>query len=332
MIQPDTKAVVNRDWDEFWRKHGADTSVIEGHSSQVACEACGAVVLMDDKVATDRCGFCGAHLVNQPVAAQGMIPVGSVVPFAIAENQAVEAFNGWIATRWFAPGTLNEFANLGKLTGMYVPYWTYDSMTYSRYFGERGDHYTVTETYTEKDAQGNDVVKTRQVTHTNWTSVSGQIQHFFEAVLVCASRSLPPGLVRWLESWNLKKLERFRPEFLSSFQTERYAIGLKEGFDRAKAIMDGHIRQLCCRAIGGDEQRIQSVQTQHVGITFQHVLLPVWVAAYRYKNTAYQILVNGQTGQVTGNRPYSVAKILLLAGAVILAIVLGIVVVSIANK
>lgn len=52
--------------------------------------------------------------------------------------------------------------------------------------------------------------------------------------------------------------------------------------------------------------------------TFKHVLLPIWAAAYRYNGASYRFVVNGQTGKVMGERPYSAWKI---AGAVAVALV-----------
>src|SRR4029077_20723514 len=125
---------------------------------------------------------------------------------------------------------------------------------------------------------------------------------------------------------DLKKLVEFRDEYLSGFKTERYTIGPKEGFEHARVIMDGKIRELCTRDIGGDHQRLETVRTQHVGVTFKHILLPLWLASYRYRDQSYRVLVNGQTGEVQGDRPYSWVKIGILAG-VILAILLALLVV-----
>jgi hypothetical protein len=55
-------------------------------------------------------------------------------------------------------------------------------------------------------------------------------------------------------------------------------------------------------------------------ITFKHVLLPVWMAAYRYKGKSYRFVVNGQTGRVQGERPWSAVKI---AIAVIIGLALA---------
>ena len=77
------------------------------------------------------------------------------------------------------------------------------------------------------------------------------------------------------------------------------------------------------RDIGGDVQRISSKSTVYTDITFKHILLPVWISSYTYKDKVYRFLVNAQTGEVQGERPWSVWKItfavlggLALAGAI----------------
>jgi hypothetical protein len=35
----------------------------------------------------------------------------------------------------------------------------------------------------------------------------------------------------------------------------------------------------------------------------------VWISAYRYQNKAYQFIINARTGEVQGERPYSILKI-----------------------
>ena len=61
--------------------------------------------------------------------------------------------------------------------------------------------------------------------------------------------------------------------------------------------------------IGGDEQRIHQVSTAYSAITFKHLLLPVWISAYRFQDRVYQVVVNARTGEVQGERPYSPLKI-----------------------
>lgn len=315
----DTAEVVERDYDEYLaRAEGEGGAVIPGRSSQVRCTGCGAMVLLEDHVVTENCPFCSTHLEHHPVSAAGMIPPESLAPFALDLRAARGAFDAWLGSLWFAPSALRKVAALGRLAGVYLPYWTYDSQTRTRYRGQRGDNYTVTETYTDRDAEGKSVTRTRTVTHVRWSPASGTVDHFFDDVLVCGSRGVPAHLVPRLAPWDLDRLEGFRAEFLSGFKTERYAVGLAEGFADAKQLMQPTIDTLVRQDIGGDHQRVESQQTRYQAVTFKHLLLPVWVASYRYKETLFQILINGRTGRLAGERPWSVWKIMRLVLAVFL--------------
>jgi hypothetical protein len=61
--------------------------------------------------------------------------------------------------------------------------------------------------------------------------------------------------------------------------------------------------------IGGDEQRVSNVDTDVSDVTFKHILLPVWLEAYKYRGRTFRFVVNGRTGRVQGERPYSAWKI-----------------------
>jgi hypothetical protein len=69
------------------------------------------------------------------------------------------------------------------------------------------------------------------------------------------------------------------------------------------------IRSDVRRDIGGDQQRVDDVETDWSAETFKHVLLPVWTAAYKFRGKSFRFVVNGQTGTVRGERPWSWVKI-----------------------
>ena len=294
-----------------------DSGVVTSADGERRCDGCGAMVLINKKLATDSCPFCGTHLDNPIAAMKPMMMPQAVLPFAISENTAKDEFRKWVKSRWFAPNSFTRMADLGRVSGLYVPYWTYDSMTWSWFRGERGDAYYVTV------GSGKNKRRERRI---RWSHVSGQVDHWFDDVLVCASHSVPDKLVVALEPWDLSALQSYRPDFLSGFQSERYQVDAKEGFGIARKIMDEVIRGLVRRRIGGDEQRIHSVSTQVGNITFKHVLLPIWLAAYRYQDKTFRVLINARTGEVQGERPWSWIKItlaVLLGIAIVAAIVVA---------
>ena len=139
--------------------------------------------------------------------------------------------------------------------------------------------------------------------------VRGRVSRFFDDILILGSRSLPKSYTDNLKPWNLSELEPYQPHYLAGFRAEGYTVDVEEGFEEARGIMDAQIRRDINADIGGDRQRISHVNTAVSEITFKHVLLPVWMAAYKYKGQSYRFVVNGQTGKVQGERPWSAIKI-----------------------
>lgn len=286
-----------------------------GARPSTQCENCAAEFDFDEHVHAGECPFCGTQIVAGTGTHRHIKPE-SLLPFSVDESAALGAYRRWIKRLWFAPNAIKNYARqTERLTGVYVPYWTYDSQTHTRYRGQRGDNYTVRESYTAIE-NGRSVRRTRTVTKIRWRSVSGQVARFFDDVLVGASRSLPRKITDRLQPWDLDHLVGYDEKFLSGFRSEVYQVDLDEGFDQAVNIMDRVIRSDIARDIGGDHQRIQQVQTRHSDTTFKHLLLPVWSAGFRFRKKTYRFVVNGRTGKVAGERPYSVVKIAL-------AVVLG---------
>ena len=62
------------------------------------------------------------------------------------------------------------------------------------------------------------------------------------------------------------------------------------------------------------------MQRTYSGRTFKHVLVPVWLVGYTYGSRQFQVVVNGYTGTIAGDRPYSWVKITLAVIAVLIVI------------
>ncbi len=243
----------------------------------------------------------------------------ALLPFQIAREQARALFRRWLSGLWFAPGGLKDYArDEARLTGMYVPYWTFDAATTTTYRGERGDSDQVQDSDRAME-HGREVARVRVVTRIRWTPAAGVVSRWFDDVLVLASRSLPRAVTERLEPWDLAKLVPYREEYLSGFQSELYQVELEPGFEHARERMAPVIRLDVAQAIGGDQQRIQALDTRYGEIRCKHVLLPVWLSAFRFRDRTYRFVVNGRTGEVQGERPYSAGKIAL---AVLLAALL----------
>ncbi|KIC07584.1 primosomal protein N' (replication factor Y) - superfamily II helicase [Leisingera sp. ANG-M1] len=283
-----------------------------------ACPNCAAQVEFDPDTHARECPFCATPVVTGTGENRHIKPKG-VLPFAFSEREAHKAMSTWLGRLWFAPNGLKEYARKGRrMQGIYVPYWTYDAQTRSTYTGQRGTVYYVTETY----QQGGET-KTRRVSKVRWTPASGRVQRFFDDVLVLASKSLPKRYTEALEPWDLSQLEPYQPQYLAGFRAEAYTVDLEAGFAEAGQKMDRVIERDVRFDIGGDRQRIAHIDTKMSEVTFKHVLLPVWLAAYKYRGKTYRFVVNGQSGRVQGERPYSAIKIAVaaLTAAALIAVI-----------
>jgi DNA-directed RNA polymerase subunit RPC12/RpoP len=287
------------------------------------CPNCGAEMEFDPAVHSTQCPFCATPVVTDTGESRHIKPKG-LAPFDIREADARAAITRWLGSLWFAPSGLRDYARKGRaLQGVYVPYWTFDADTRSSYSGRRGTIYYETQPVQVRDQHGRVRTEMRQVAKVSWTPVSGRVARFFDDVLVLASRSLPKSHTDALLPWDLTRLEPYQPEFLAGFRAEGYTVSLPDGVTEARAYMDRMIERDVRFDIGGDRQEIHSVETQVSDVTFKHILLPVWTAAYKFRGRSYRFVVNGQTGKVQGERPWSPWKIAF-------AILLGLIVAGIA--
>lgn len=275
--------------------------------SAVTCEACGACVRFTGTLTSSECAYCGSPLQLDHVHdAPQRIRTDGVLPFLLEREGARVNLARWVRSRWFAPNDFKARGIGGRFNGVYLPYWTFDALTTNRYLGQRGEHYWVTV------GSGKN---RRQVMRTRWYPVSGMFQRFFDDVLVVAATGLPTKRLTALEPWPLKECVPFRQELLAGFLARTYDVELDDGFIAARDRMAVEVEADVRARIGGDVQRVQSITTRHEAITYKHLLLPVWMLAYRYGEKSYQVVVNAGTGEVQGDRPYSWIKIALAVAA-----------------
>ena len=325
-IPESNKQVEEQSFELHLRMPPEQMASLATNALEVKCQSCGANTIFTPPEVAGRCEFCGVQIVAQPQSADPILSPGGLLPFAVTQKQASAELRQWLSSRWFAPSDLKRFAEPDAIHGVYIPFWTYDTNTTTRYTGQRGEHYYETQTYYQTDARGEQVQRTRQVRHTRWYPASGIVSAWFNDVLIPATLSLLPDRLAALEPWDLDSLKSYEPAFLSGFKAQRYQVDLDSGFDAAKQVIAPSIERDVRNDIGGDEQRIDELTTDYSDVTFKHLLLPVYAGAYRYNGKLFQIVVNARTGEIQGARPYSFWKIALLVASILIAIFILIVV------
>ncbi len=280
-----------------------DTPPVDADSHEVRCGACGGIVQFRGTLISSSCPYCASPLQRDDVQeSQQKIAFDAVLPFLIDRGGARERLQSWMKSRWFAPSALRKHRVSAVFEGVYLPYWTFDTLAFTRYVGQRGGDYTVY-VGTGKNR--------RAVTRTRWYPARGAFQRFFDDVLVPASTGLPARSLNQLAPWPLQKSLPFTQEALAGFYARVYDVELDQGFAIAKARIDEALARDVRRRIGGDRQRVESIRSRYDAITYKLVLLPVWMLVYRFRGKPYQVLVNAGTGEVVGERPYSWVKITL---------------------
>ncbi|MEV6317290.1 hypothetical protein, partial [Streptomyces sp. NPDC051776] len=256
------------------------------------CQGCGAANETD--MLSGRCQFCSSPMVAS--AATDRIVPEAMVPFRVDERSAQDNLRAWAKSRWFAPNSLKKVNAAESLHGTYVPHWTFDAVTTSSYTGERG----------VKETTGSGV---GEKTTVRWHPVSGSVQRSFDDVLVLGSGHLSKDQLSQLEPWPLEHAVPYQEAYVSGFRTLRYDAEPEEGFQHAQQKMATVIQEDCERDIGGDRQRVHSVDTAYESVTYKLLLLPVWFASYVYNGKQWQVMINAETGEVSGDHPYSRWKI-----------------------
>ncbi len=287
------------------KKVHADPDAAEAESvhRELRCDSCGGNVEFYGTLTSTFCPFCGSpvQLEKAHKCELHRIPVDGVLPFQIDRDHAKQNLLQWVSSRWFAPTRFRQDRADGKFNGVYLSYFTFDSMTLTAYTGQRGEHYYVTV---------GDGKNRRTERRTRWYPASGSFQRFFDDVLVLANTGLRRDFMLELEPWPLLKVVPFDQQMLAGLMARTYDIELDECFVDGKHRIDAAIHTEVCQRIGGDTQVVSSVNSRCEAITYKHLLLPVWLLAYKYNNKTYQVFINAATGEVQGERPYSVWKIL----------------------
>lgn len=295
-----------------WRQQSAAEKVESGDAdhagdsttrNELRCDSCGGNVEFVGTLTSSHCPYCGSpvQLENAHKCQERRIPVDGLLPFLIQREDAKRNLGQWVDSRWFAPNKFRRQGANGKFNGVYLSYFTFDSMTFTNYSGQRGEHYWVT--------VGSGKNRRREM-RTRWYPASGRFQRFFDDVLVLANTGLKRKFMLALEPWPLLKVVPFNQQMLAGLMARTYDIDLDECFREGRQRIDSAINTEVRQRIGGDTQRVHSVSSRYEAITFKHLLLPVWLLAYRYHGKTYQVFINAATGEVQGERPYSVWKIL----------------------
>lgn len=280
----------------------------------IVCKSCGAETIYDALDVSSECPYCGSNQVMEAQDENTLAP-GGVIPFSLTSDQASENFKKWIGKKFFCPKQAKLSAMPDAFNGIYLPYWTFDTQTVSRYSGRYGiDH-------KEKGPNG------EEKTVTDWKRTSGIYKMDVDDELVIGTNRHNSSMLKGIEPFETAKNVPYKPEYVAGFAAERYSIGLKDAWEKAKNVISGKIKDKITSKIRtenkADHVKDVKVSTAFNAITYKYLMLPIWCSSFTYGGKVYQFMVNGQTGKVYGNTPFSKGKLALVIG-IVLVVIIGI--------
>lgn len=251
----------------------------------VSCNQCGAKTLNDKLQISGRCPFCGSTTVVPIEEGQELLAPSGIIPFKISIKRATEIFRKWASNRSLAPEKLSSDANLNEFVGIYLPYFTFDADSVTDFDGLFG--YSAGEGF-------------------NWHRRAGRFSMFIDDFPVVASRKLlEDKLLISVASYRTREAKPYTPSALAGYPAEQYSMGLAEAWNKAKYDVVDYLKTAIRNNESADMQKEMHTSTVYTNVKYKYILVPMWINSFVYDNRLFTIVINGQTGEISGQWPKS---------------------------
>lgn len=287
------------------------------------CKNCGSAIATQQDQRSYCCPFCDSSYVIELASQNSGQRPEFIIGFAVTKQQAQQKFFEWLGKNSFLrPGDLAAKSSTEKQRGVYLPFWHFSMEAYSTWNARIGQYWYRTETYTVTNSKGQTERRTRRVRETEWWPLSGSFRKYYSGYLVSASKGLPQKEALSIQPFDLRALVRFRPYFLAGWLSEEYKVAPEDAVSFAQQEFHQQQQRAIQRFLPGDTSSGLNVSSNFSTNGTDLVLLPVHVLSYRYRDKQYRFLVNGQTGRVIGEKPWSGVRISLMVAAIVVLILL----------
>lgn len=272
------------------------------------CTNCDAENVVSVKEICYKCPFCGSSQITEIDELPGIKP-HRVLSFTISKDNAHKSYINKIKRNIFVPSKIKKMKIDVALTGVYLPVWTFDTDTESRYSGRLGKTY-VTSVGSGKNRRT--VVKTR------WYPISGNQNSKFDDLLVSAGSKVTSKELSALEPFDTNNSYLYNQKYLAGFVAEHYTLKLDVAWDNAKIKVDNAIKQKILSHYIYDKIGYLNVSSVYKNLQYKYVLIPVWIGVFKHKNKNYRFIVNGTNeNKLYAKVPLSALKITLFVLGVI---------------
>ncbi|VAW31361.1 hypothetical protein MNBD_CHLOROFLEXI01-177 [hydrothermal vent metagenome] len=236
------------------------------------CSGCAVEFVLAPEAISMTCPYCDSVYVTETAASHELMPPHALIPFKISLEQAENRIRDWLKAHDL------ERPSLSPVVGIYLPLWTFDVGGEIRWGGQvkKGD---------------------------NWVQISGNHLAFSDDLRIPASSKLDKALSKGFASFNLDGLVAYDSRFLADWPAERHTIPLADASLQARKQLLQELRRNPQRLTLENVRNLRLGSLGLVVESFKLALLPVWLAHYKVDGERFDLLVNGQTGDVLGKRP-----------------------------
>lgn len=271
---------------------------------ELACEGCGAVLALDPAAMASTCPFCASNQVAvRDHASSPTLRPGALLPFAVTGQELARKVTTWLGQGWLHPAGLSDLARVDRFVGVYVPYWVFAADLPCTWRAEIGTERT-------ERRWNSDEKRWETETVIDWRWESGSHAFAVRHQLVPGTERLSAVLLGRIEPrFDLSGLATYQPELLAGFQAQSADVGLATGWERGRSKMRDAARDATRASIHERHVRSFSMEADLANESWRHVMLPVWVSAYRYEGRTFVVLVDGRTGAVEGQKPVAWWKV-----------------------
>jgi ribosomal protein S27AE len=278
---------------------------------ELHCQSCGADISLAPNDLSASCSFCGSNQVINRVPSQEGLRPNFLIPFKFNLTDCQLKAQEWLGRGWMHPTDLSSAATSVQFKGMYLPYWTFSASISADWKAEVG--YERTESYYDSASH---TTHTRTVIDWRWED--GRIGLPVENMMVTGTQSASALLLDKVSPFPLGDLVAYNPEFLAGWQAKSYDIPLQPAWETGKSRMREMAKDACMQDIPTSHVRNFAMSADFADETWRLILVPVYLSAYRFQEKSYQVLVNGQTGMVAGQKPVAWWKVWLAILALLL--------------
>jgi DNA-directed RNA polymerase subunit RPC12/RpoP len=279
----------------------------------LSCGRCGALSLLPPGQKTTQCPYCGSNQLVESPEQEDLVEPQVIALMKIDQKQANRLALGWLGKGLFSPDSLPGAGRTLQLRPGYYSFWTFDGIL---------------------EVQWNCEVAEGSGDFKHWTPANGTETRFFNDVLVPGMKAVSMQDVKGLQPFDLQDVMPFKPEYLAGWPTVLYDCSLTDASIMGREAIFKQLKPQIAQSIeaGREKRNLNLGGHSWSGMTFKHILLPLWAGTYQYQAQEYRLMINGQTGKVNGAKPRDLLKLTLLITILVFMLVLIILVYWMATK